>query len=106
MKNILKFILIIFGIIIFIGIISPKKEEVISPIIEEEVKITIIPTVIPTIRFIHTNTIKPIQNNIIKKSSSGICHAPNTTYYERTINFIPFDSIEDCIKSGGRLPKQ
>jgi len=25
----------------------------------------------------------------VKMSNSGICHAPNTTYYEKTKNFIP-----------------
>ena len=41
----------------------------------------------------------------IKKSSSGICHAPGTEYYDRTQNFEPFRSMADCIKSGGREPK-
>jgi len=106
MKNIIKWILIIFGITIFIGVISPKKEKVISPIVKEKVIITISPTLTPTIKLVLTNTPQPVKNNFVKKSNNGICHAPNTTYYERTINFIPFDSIEDCIKSGGRLPKQ
>jgi hypothetical protein len=105
MKNIIKWALIIFGVIIFIGIISPKKEKIISPVVEEQITTVIIPTLIPTIKLIPTNTIQPIQNNIIKKSNSGICHTPNTTYYERTINFTSFDSMEDCINSGGRLPK-
>lgn len=41
----------------------------------------------------------------IKKSSSGICHAPGTEYYDRTQNFEPFRTMSDCIKSGGREPK-
>ena len=41
----------------------------------------------------------------IKKSSSGICHAPGTEYYDRTQNFEPFRTMADCIKSGGREPK-
>lgn len=42
----------------------------------------------------------------VKKSTSGICHGKGTTYYNRTTNFIPFDSIQECLNSGGRLPKK
>ena len=42
----------------------------------------------------------------VKKSKSGICHAPGSTYYARTLNFKPFDTIASCIDSGGRLPKR
>jgi hypothetical protein len=41
----------------------------------------------------------------IKKSKSGICHDSNSPYYERTKNFISFNSLSSCIDSGGRLPK-
>jgi len=46
------------------------------------------------------------QELIVKKSRSNICHAPYTTYYSRTKYFTPFKSLDDCIKSGGRLPKR
>jgi hypothetical protein len=42
----------------------------------------------------------------VKKTSSGICHPPASSYYERTKNFRPFDSVEACLASGGRLPKR
>ena len=42
----------------------------------------------------------------IKKSKTGICHAPGSTYYSRTKNFTPFKTLDDCLKSGGRLPKR
>jgi len=42
----------------------------------------------------------------VKKSSTGICHAQGTTYFNKTTNYKPFDSIETCLKSGGRLPKK
>lgn len=42
---------------------------------------------------------------LVKKTSSGVCHPPASSYYERTKNFTPFDSVESCIASGGRLPK-
>jgi hypothetical protein len=43
-------------------------------------------------------------NNLVKKSSTGICHAPGTTYYARTKNYTAFNSVQDCLDSGGRLP--
>ena len=42
---------------------------------------------------------------IIKKTSSGICHPPTSSYYDRTENFQPFESVEACLASDGRLPK-
>lgn len=42
---------------------------------------------------------------MVKKTSSGICHPPASSYYDRTKNFKPFDSVEECLASGGRLPK-
>lgn len=43
-------------------------------------------------------------NPPVKMSSSSICHAQGTEYYNRTKNFTPFESVEACVKSGGRLP--
>ena len=42
----------------------------------------------------------------VKKSTTGICHAPGTTYYNKTKNFTPFKTLDECLKSGGRLPKR
>jgi hypothetical protein len=41
----------------------------------------------------------------VKQSSSGICHDENSSYYERTKNFKPFNSLDACLQAGGRLPK-
>ena len=41
----------------------------------------------------------------VKKSISGICHDTKSSYYEKTKNFTPFNTIDECLKSGGRLPK-
>ena len=38
----------------------------------------------------------------VKKSQSGICHGPDSVHYERTEKFIPYDSMEACLASGGR----
>ena len=41
----------------------------------------------------------------VKKSSTGICHAKGTAYYNQTKKFTAYDSVEECLQSGGRLPK-
>ena len=46
------------------------------------------------------------QDKSVKMSNSGICHAPNTTYYEQTKNFTPYKSLDDCLKAGGKMPKK
>ena len=43
---------------------------------------------------------------LTKKSSSGICHCPGSRYYDRTKEFTPYTSIEECLDSGGRHPKR
>lgn len=52
----------------------------------------------------NTNTVDSLSPQV-KKSTSDICHEKGTTYYNRTTNFEPFNSIEECLASGGRLPK-
>lgn len=49
----------------------------------------------------------PVQasNTVVKKSNSGICHAEDSPWYSRTKNFTPYDTLDACLKSGGRLPK-
>ena len=42
----------------------------------------------------------------VKKSKTGICHEYGTKYYEQTKHFEVFQSIDECISSGGRLPKR
>ncbi len=46
------------------------------------------------------------QEKPIKMSNSGICHAPNTTYYEQTKQFTPYKTLDECLKAGGRVPKK
>ncbi|WP_421868152.1 HNH endonuclease family protein [Marinobacter adhaerens] len=43
--------------------------------------------------------------DLVKRTNSGICHPPASSYYDRTKNFQAFDSVEECLASGGRLPK-
>ena len=48
-----------------------------------------------------------IQNNNpnVKKSTSNICHENGSQYYNQTKKYESFSSIEDCLESGGRLPR-
>lgn len=48
----------------------------------------------------------PVAAETIKKTSSGICHPPASSYYERIQSFHAFNSVEACLASGGRLPKR
>ena len=45
-------------------------------------------------------------NDIVKKSSSGICHDKKSQYYTKTKNFKSFKTMIECLVSGGRLPKK
>ncbi len=53
---------------------------------------------------IQQNTDSQTTTGVVKMSTTGICHAPGTTYYDRTTNFTPYNSIADCLAAGGRLP--
>ena len=44
-------------------------------------------------------------NPKVKKSSTNICHEKGSQYYKQTKKFESFNSIEDCLNSGGRLPR-
>ena len=46
-----------------------------------------------------------IPTEVIKLSSNAICHDTPSRWYDRTKNYTPFDSLEDCLKVG-RLPKR
>lgn len=46
------------------------------------------------------------QSEPIKMSKSGICLAPNTTYYNQTKNYTPYPTLKDCLNAGGRMPKK
>ena len=46
------------------------------------------------------------QDKPVKMSKSGICHAPNSTYYEQTKHYTPYKNMDECLKAGGRLPKK
>ena len=58
----------------------------------------------PTATLRPTATRTSPSTGIIKKSKSGICHAPGTTYYSRTLIYTPYATMAECLASGGRLP--
>ena len=53
-----------------------------------------------------TNTNQGNESNV-KKSRSGICHSKNSSsHYSRLKNFTSYQSLELCLKSGGRCSKR
>ena len=43
--------------------------------------------------------------DVVKMSNSGLCHPPESSWYERTKNYRAFDSLQVCLDSGGELPR-
>ncbi len=56
------------------------------------------------VNFIACDSIQSFDPNV-KKSKGGICHKKGTQYYQQTKNYISFETIQNCIESGGRLPR-
>lgn len=42
----------------------------------------------------------------VKKSKTNICHKKGSRYYDITKHYKAYQTIKDCIKSGGRMPKR
>jgi len=51
--------------------------------------------------------LKAVLADSVKKSKSEICHAPDSTSYERTKNYTAYPTLDDCLNSSdkARLPK-
>jgi len=47
----------------------------------------------------------PVFASTVKMSASGLCHPPQSSWYDRTQNYKPFNGLQACLKAGGRLPK-
>ncbi|WP_227714177.1 HNH endonuclease family protein [Marinobacter sp. 1-4A] len=43
--------------------------------------------------------------DVVKMSTSGLCHPPQSSWYERTQNYRAFKSLDDCLDAGGKLPR-
>jgi hypothetical protein len=63
-------------------------------------------TVIPLITSLLLTVIAFAASEPVKMSKSGICHAPNSTYYNQTKHFTPYPTLKDCLNAGGRMPKK
>ena len=59
-----------------------------------------------TVSIMSIGAIADSSNPPVKKSKTGICHPQGGTYYEQTKTFTPYQSMDECIKSGGRAPKK
>jgi hypothetical protein len=46
----------------------------------------------------------PPKDPAVKKSDAGICHDASSTSYGNTKKFTAFNSLDECVKSGGKLP--
>lgn len=44
-------------------------------------------------------------HGIVKMSCSYICHESSSKHYRRTTNFTPYNTLQECLDAGGRLPK-
>lgn len=42
---------------------------------------------------------------LVKQSNSGICHDESSAYFNKTKSYTAFNTLEECLNSGGRLPK-
>ena len=47
----------------------------------------------------------PTDEPVVKKSKNDICHDKTSNGYKQTKNFTAFNSMDECVKSGGRPPK-
>jgi len=43
--------------------------------------------------------------DLVKMSTSGLCHQTESSWYERTKNYRAFESLDSCLSAGGKLPK-
>ena len=55
---------------------------------------------------VFANTVIANEEPPIKMSKSGICHAQGTSYYAQTKNYTAYNTLEECLRAGGRRPKK
>lgn len=53
----------------------------------------------------HCHKAQSETGGVVKMSKSGICHDPSSPWYAQTQSFTPFESMEQCLRAGGRPPK-
>ena len=47
---------------------------------------------------------EPAKDPVVKKSDAGICHDASSSAFNNTKKFTPFNTLDECVKSGGKLP--
>ena len=47
---------------------------------------------------------EPAKDPVVKKSDAGICHDVSSSSFNNTKKFTPFNTLDECVKSGGKLP--
>lgn len=48
----------------------------------------------------------PTSKYPVKMSENKICHAPGTTFYDKTKKYTPYNSLKECLAAGGREPER
>jgi hypothetical protein len=56
------------------------------------------------IRHCHDATGNELPWPPVKKSRSDSCHDRDSQWYAQTIYFKPFNTMKECLESGGKLP--
>ena len=52
-----------------------------------------------------SQVVTPQNSPEVKLSRTGICHARGSRYYQQTRNFVAYGNIDECLRAGGRLPR-
>lgn len=69
-------------------------------------KSSLLKQVAVAVLLVFSTTTFALADEPVKKSNTGICHAPGSTYYAQTKHFTPYKTLQECLKSGGRMPKR
>lgn len=81
----------------------------IIPIKDTQLKVLILKSVVTSLLLflaLSLSSQASFADGMVKKSTSGICHDVDSSYYGRTKNYTAYNSIRECLMSGGRLPKR
>lgn len=49
--------------------------------------------------------VTPQNSPEVKLSRNGICHTRASRYYQQTRNFTAYATLDECLRAGGRLPR-
>ena len=80
---------------------SASPSAVVTPAATRVASITPAPASPPAVSTTPAST-----GGVVKMSDTRICHAPGTTYYDRTLHYTAYPTLAACLAAGGRLPKQ